>query len=61
MVLTELIQTEKTYVQELEVIINGYLKKLQSADTSNGFENINSHNLDILFGNINQIYEFHKT
>ena len=54
----ELIQTEKDYVYDLEHIVKGYLKEFARAGKKipaylRGKKNI-------IFGNIEQIYEFHK-
>lgn len=54
----ELIQTEKDYVCDLECIVKGYLKEFAPAGKKipaylRGKKNI-------IFGNIEQIYEFHK-
>ena len=54
----ELIQTEKDYVYDLEHIVKGYLKEFARAGKKipaylRGEKNT-------IFGNIEQIYEFHK-
>ena len=54
----ELIQTEKDYVYDLEHIVKGYLKEFAHAGKKipaylQGKKNT-------IFGNIEQIYEFHK-
>lgn len=57
-VIRELIETERTYVTELESILRGYKQEMDS----------NPHDLplnlqgqtEVLFGNLQEIYEFHS-
>ena len=56
--MTELIETEKDYVKDLECIINGYLKEFEYAGKKIPAELHGQKK--IIFGNIEQIYEFHK-
>lgn len=57
-VMTELIETEKDYVKDLECIINGYLKEFAYAGKKIPAELHGQKK--VIFGNIEQIYEFHK-
>ena len=54
----ELIQTEKDYVYDLEHIVKGYLKEFARAGKKIPADLRGKKN--IIFGNIEQIYEFHK-
>jgi len=54
-IMTELVETEREYVQRLEECITGYMKEMQSPnlpDTLKGKEKL-------IFGNIQAVYEFH--
>jgi len=56
-IMAELLQTEKSYVNDLKVCIDTYLSEyLQRSNEINGFKNSE----DLLFGNIEQIYNFHN-
>lgn len=57
-VMTELIETEKDYVKDMECIIKGYLKEFEQAGNKIPAELHGKKK--IIFGNIEQIYEFHK-
>ncbi|XP_027048603.1 guanine nucleotide exchange factor DBS-like isoform X2 [Pocillopora damicornis] len=57
-VMKELIQTEKDYVYDLEHIVKGYLKEFARAGKKIPADLRGKKN--IIFGNIEQIYEFHK-
>ena len=55
--MTELIATEKDYVSDLECIIKGYLKMFEHAGDKIPADLRGKKK--IIFGNIEQIYEFH--
>lgn len=58
-VLIELIETEKDYVENLKVIVEGYMQLLRSEN--NGVpEDLKNGKEKIIFGNIENIYEWHK-
>lgn len=57
-VMKELIQTEKDYVYDLKHIVKGYLKEFAQAGKRIPADLQGKKN--IIFGNIKQIYEFHK-
>ena len=57
-VMSELIETEKDYVDDLECIINGYLKEFEEA--GNKIPAALHGKKNIIFGNIEQIYRFHS-
>lgn len=56
-IMTELLQTERTYVKDLEIVIETFLKEMKSGSNVPkklvGKENV-------VFGNIEDIYTFHK-
>ncbi|XP_067891435.1 kalirin isoform X2 [Heterodontus francisci] len=56
-VLNELVQTEKDYVKDLGVVVEGFMKKVEEKgvlDDMKGKEKI-------VFGNIHQIYDWHSS
>lgn len=57
-VMTELIETEKDYVDDLECIINGYIKEFEQAGNKIPAELHGKKK--IIFANIEQIYKFHR-
>ncbi|XP_021347383.1 guanine nucleotide exchange factor DBS-like isoform X3 [Mizuhopecten yessoensis] len=59
-VLNELIETEKTYVSQLYDIIKGYLQELDSRPMQHLIPDELVGKKEILFGNLEQIYSFHK-
>ena len=54
-VINELINTEKDYVQDLGLVVNGYMKSIKEETLPEGMEGRDA----IVFGNIRQIYEWH--
>lgn len=57
--MAELLQTERTYVKDLEECICFYLKEMKNAPAQELPSGIRGkHN--IIFGNIEEIYHFHK-
>ncbi|KTG33548.1 hypothetical protein cypCar_00002651 [Cyprinus carpio] len=55
-VLTELIETEKLYVEDLGLVVEGYMATMNSA----GVPEYLAGKDKIVFGNIHQIYDWHK-
>ncbi|KAM6979893.1 rho guanine nucleotide exchange factor 25-like [Aplochiton taeniatus] len=55
-VLTELIETEKMYVEDLGLIVEGYMATMASQGVPEGMKGRDK----IVFGNIHQIYDWHK-
>ncbi|MGH0133719.1 UNVERIFIED_CONTAM: hypothetical protein FKN15_053342 [Acipenser sinensis] len=55
-VLNELIQTEKDYVKDLGIIVEGFMKTIDEK----GFPEDVKGKDKIVFGNIHQIYDWHK-
>ncbi|XP_015927368.1 guanine nucleotide exchange factor DBS isoform X2 [Parasteatoda tepidariorum] len=58
-VMTELIETEKTYVTELNSILTGYMKQIDNPATSDLVPPVLFDKKDVLFGNMSDIYLFH--
>jgi triple functional domain protein len=58
-IMTELLQTERSYVKDLHVCIQNYLKELRSSRESSHPNGLKAKEKAI-FGNIEDIYEFHK-
>ncbi|RNA23699.1 guanine nucleotide exchange factor DBS isoform X4 [Brachionus plicatilis] len=59
-ILNELIETERVYVSELKLIIDGYLNTLNDPENQYLVPHFVLLNKDILFGNIQEIYNFHN-
>lgn len=57
--MAELLQTERAYVKDLEECINYYLKEMKNAPESELPAGIVGHH-NIIFGNIEEIHQFHK-
>ncbi|XP_043968375.1 rho guanine nucleotide exchange factor 25 isoform X2 [Gambusia affinis] len=55
-VLNELIETEKDYVADLGLIVEGYMATMSSRGVPEGLKGKDK----IVFGNIHQIYDWHK-
>ncbi|XP_030643161.1 kalirin isoform X2 [Chanos chanos] len=55
-VLNELIQTEKDYVKNLGVVVEGFMKKMEEKGVPEDMKGKDK----IVFGNIHQIYDWHR-
>ncbi|XP_053148181.1 rho guanine nucleotide exchange factor 25 isoform X3 [Hemicordylus capensis] len=55
-VLRELVETEKMYVEDLGQIVEGYMATINARGTPEGMKGKDK----IIFGNIHQIYDWHK-
>lgn len=55
-VLTELVETEKLYVEDLGLVVEGYMLTMRSVGVPEYLEGKDK----IVFGNIHQIYDWHK-
>ncbi|GCB70334.1 hypothetical protein scyTo_0010759, partial [Scyliorhinus torazame] len=55
-VLNELVQTEKVYVKDLGAVIEGFMKKMEEKGIPDDMKGKDK----IIFGNLQQIYEWHK-
>jgi hypothetical protein len=56
-VLTELVETERDYVRDLSYVVEGYIANLESMDLPEDLQGKDK----IIFANISQILDFHKT
>ncbi|XP_030837680.1 guanine nucleotide exchange factor DBS isoform X7 [Strongylocentrotus purpuratus] len=59
-VIKELIETEKIYVKELEAVLNGYIKQMDSPAFVGQIPPSLQGHTDVLFANWEQLYNFHK-
>ncbi|XP_044144497.1 probable guanine nucleotide exchange factor MCF2L2 [Bufo gargarizans] len=59
-IINELIETERVYVEELQSIIEGYVSSLDNPDMNPLIPVALQNSKDVLFGNLPEIYEFHK-
>lgn len=59
-IMTELIETERLYVEELQSIMEGYSEELDNAELSHLVPPALENKRDVLFGNLHEIYEFHN-
>ncbi|XP_074513867.1 kalirin isoform X6 [Sebastes fasciatus] len=55
-VLNELIQTEKDYVKDLGIVVEGFMKKIEEKGVPDDMKGKDK----IVFGNIHQIYDWHR-
>ncbi|XP_067266679.1 kalirin isoform X3 [Chanodichthys erythropterus] len=55
-VLNELIQTEKDYVKDLGIVVEGFMKRIEEKGVPDNMKGKDK----IVFGNIHQIYDWHK-
>ncbi|XP_075875709.1 guanine nucleotide exchange factor DBS isoform X8 [Nelusetta ayraudi] len=60
LIVTELIETERLYVEELQSIIEGYFAELDNSELSHLIPPSLENKRDVLFGNLPEIYEFHN-
>uniref|UniRef100_A0A8C1AYH0 Mcf.2 cell line derived transforming sequence-like a n=1 Tax=Cyprinus carpio carpio TaxID=630221 RepID=A0A8C1AYH0_CYPCA len=59
-VMNELLETERAYVEELLCVLEGYGAEMDNPAMANLIPNTLLHKKDILFGNMPEIYQFHK-
>ncbi|XP_021332791.1 guanine nucleotide exchange factor DBS isoform X12 [Danio rerio] len=59
-VMNELLETERAYVEELLCVLEGYAAEMDNPAMSHLIPNTLLHKKDILFGNMSEIYQFHK-
>ncbi|XP_062252326.1 guanine nucleotide exchange factor DBS isoform X4 [Platichthys flesus] len=59
-IMTELIETERLYVEELQSIMEGYFAELDNSELSHLTPPSLENKRDVLFGNLPEIYEFHN-
>nr|XP_029135627.1 guanine nucleotide exchange factor DBS-like isoform X2 [Labrus bergylta] len=60
-IMTELIETERLYVEELQSIMEGYFAELDNSELSHLIPPSLENKRDVLFGNLPEIYEFERT
>ncbi|XP_044525501.1 guanine nucleotide exchange factor DBS-like [Gracilinanus agilis] len=60
-IMHELIETERVYVEELQSIIEGYAAEMDNPDLNHLIPVTLQNKKEILFGNLHEIYEFHKS
>nr|XP_040039295.1 guanine nucleotide exchange factor DBS isoform X9 [Gasterosteus aculeatus aculeatus] len=59
-IMTELIETERLYVEELQSIMEGYFAALDNSELIHLIPPSLDNQRDVLFGNLPEIYEFHN-
>ncbi|XP_018551871.2 LOW QUALITY PROTEIN: guanine nucleotide exchange factor DBS [Lates calcarifer] len=59
-IMTELIETERLYVEELQSIMEGYFEELDNPELSHLTPPSLENKRDVLFGNLPEIYDFHN-
>ncbi|XP_051983069.1 guanine nucleotide exchange factor DBS isoform X2 [Xyrauchen texanus] len=59
-VMNELLETERAYVEELLCVLEGYAAEMDNPAMSHLIPNTLLHKKGILFGNMPEIYHFHK-
>ncbi|XP_077102409.1 guanine nucleotide exchange factor DBS isoform X5 [Siphateles boraxobius] len=59
-VMNELLETERAYVEELLCVLEGYAAEMDNPAMGHLIPNTLLHKKDILFGNMPEIYQFHK-
>ncbi|MGH0125353.1 UNVERIFIED_CONTAM: hypothetical protein FKN15_023494 [Acipenser sinensis] len=59
--MNELIDTERVYVEELQSIIEGYSAEIDNPEFVNLLPIALQNKKEVLFGNLGEIYEFHKS
>uniref|UniRef100_A0AAY5EJF5 MCF.2 cell line derived transforming sequence-like 2 n=1 Tax=Electrophorus electricus TaxID=8005 RepID=A0AAY5EJF5_ELEEL len=59
-IMTELIETERLYVEELQSIMQGYAAALGDSELAHVIPAVLENNSDVLFGNLPEIYDFHN-
>uniref|UniRef100_A0A1A7ZFV7 MCF.2 cell line derived transforming sequence-like 2 n=1 Tax=Nothobranchius furzeri TaxID=105023 RepID=A0A1A7ZFV7_NOTFU len=59
-IMTELIESERIYVEELQSIMEGYFAELNNSELSHLIPPTLENKKDVLFGNLPEIYEFHN-
>ncbi|KAI7810607.1 putative guanine nucleotide exchange factor DBS [Triplophysa rosa] len=59
-VMNELLETERAYVEELLCVLEGYAAEMDNPSMAHLIPNTLLHKKDVLFGNMTEIYQFHK-
>lgn len=59
-IMAELLETERSYVKDLELAINCFLRPMQSSDNASNLPLPLRGKDGIIFGNVEEILAFHK-
>ncbi|XP_077408415.1 guanine nucleotide exchange factor DBS isoform X3 [Vanacampus margaritifer] len=59
-VMNELLETERAYVEELLCVLEGYAAEMDNPSMAHLIPSMLLKKKDILFGNMSEIYQFHK-
>ncbi|XP_077456243.1 guanine nucleotide exchange factor DBS isoform X2 [Stigmatopora argus] len=59
-VMNELLETERAYVEELLCVLEGYAAEMENPSLAHLMPSTLLSKKDILFGNMSEIYQFHK-
>ncbi|CAJ1086946.1 guanine nucleotide exchange factor DBS isoform X2 [Xyrichtys novacula] len=59
-VMNELLETERAYVEELLCVLEGYAAEMDNPTMAHLIPNTLLSKKDVLFGNMSEIYQFHK-
>ncbi|XP_014878684.1 probable guanine nucleotide exchange factor MCF2L2, partial [Poecilia latipinna] len=59
-IITELIESERIYVEELQSIMEGYIAELNNSEICHLIPPTLENKQDVLFGNLPEIYDFHN-
>ncbi|XP_017159919.1 guanine nucleotide exchange factor DBS isoform X3 [Poecilia reticulata] len=59
-IMTELIESERIYVEELQSIMEGYVAELNNSELCHLIPPTLENKQDVLFGNLPEIYDFHN-
>ncbi|XP_017558486.1 guanine nucleotide exchange factor DBS isoform X2 [Pygocentrus nattereri] len=60
-VMNELLETERAYVEELLCVLQGYAAEMENPAMAPLIPTVLQNKKDVLFGNMQEIYHFHKT
>ncbi|XP_039614972.1 guanine nucleotide exchange factor DBS isoform X1 [Polypterus senegalus] len=60
LIMNELLETERVYVEELQSIIEGYVAELDNPELFHLIPSALHSKKEVLFGNLMEIYEFHN-
>ncbi|XP_018584645.2 guanine nucleotide exchange factor DBS-like isoform X4 [Scleropages formosus] len=59
-VMNELLETERAYVEELLCVLQGYAAEMDNPTMTHLIPSVLLHKKEVLFGNMSEIYHFHK-
>ncbi|XP_061081994.1 guanine nucleotide exchange factor DBS-like isoform X2 [Conger conger] len=59
-VMNELLETERAYVEELLCVLQGYAAEMENPAMTHLIPSVLQNKEDVLFGNMAEIYQFHK-